>query len=210
LLPLLTCRKAFPLVAELMGPNIQMNTTHAMVRPPQPSDTPTTYKRIDWHRDGASDVAPVHGTLPWLYTKIGFFLTDLGSPGMGVLRVVPGSHKRAERPLAEPDAVDPNGAVEVATNAGDAVYFQQRLWHSVSPNTSAVTRKNIYVGYCYRWLKPLDYFEPDPRLLERASPLERQLLGERGSEMTFWLPKDEELPLKAWLAAHRAAAPQIS
>lgn len=208
-LPLITHSTTFPLVAELMGPNIQVNTSHTMVRPPQPKDTAATFKRIDWHRDGSPYLPSVHGTIPWVYTKIGYFLTDLSAPGMGNLRVIPGSHQNAERPPTPPDAIDPPGAIEVTTKPGDAVIFQQRLWHSVGPNTSEVTRKNIYVGYCFRWLKPLDYVLPDPDLLDVATPIQRQLLGEYRSEMTFWKPTADELPLKAWLAEHtsKRAAP---
>lgn len=199
-LPLITHPSAFPLVAELMGPHIQLNTTHTMVRPPQPPDTAATYKRIDWHRDGSPYLPTVNGAVPWVYTKIGYFLTDLSEPGMGNLRIIPGSHKRAARPETPPGAIDPPGAIEITTKPGDAVIFQQRLWHAVGPNLSSGTRKNIYVGYCYRWLKPLDYLVPDPDLLAEATPIERQLLGEYHSEMTFWKPKDDEVPLKAWLA----------
>jgi ectoine hydroxylase-related dioxygenase (phytanoyl-CoA dioxygenase family) len=204
-LPLITQPTVFPLIAELMGPNIQLNTSHTMVRPPQPPDTDSGFKRIDWHRDGAPDMRPVHGTMPWLYTKVGYFPTDLSEKDMGNLRVIPGSHKVAERPPLHAGEIDPVGAIEVLTRPGDAVVFQQRLWHSVGPNRSGVTRKNVYVGYCHRWVKPLDYVLPDPALLAGATPLERQLLGEFSSEMTFWLPREHELPLRAWLAEHLAA-----
>ncbi|MCZ7649258.1 MAG: phytanoyl-CoA dioxygenase family protein [Planctomycetota bacterium] len=207
-LELLDWPGAFPLVAELMGPAIQLCTSHAMVRPPQPKDTPASYKRIDWHRDGCREVEPIHGTYPWIYTKIGYFLTDLSAPNMGNLRVIPGSHKRAEPPKRREGQVDPDGAVTVLTEPGDAVLFQQRLWHAVGPNTSDVTRKNIYLGYCYRWVKPLDYLLPEASLLQRATPLQRQLLGEYASEMTFWLPKPEEVPLKGWLEEHKKGALQ--
>lgn len=201
---------AFPLVAELMGPALQLTTSHTMVRPPQPKDTPANYKRIGWHRDGCAEVSAVHGTYPWIYTKIGYFLTDLSRPGMGNLRVIPGSHKKADCPPTKEGAIDPEGAIEVLTKSGDAVLFQQRLWHAVGPNTSEVTRKNIYVGYCYRWVKPLDYLTQPQELLARATPIQRQLLGECPSEMTFWLPKDGEVPLKAWLKEHTAAEPAMA
>ena len=204
-LPLVTQPSVFGLVAELMGPNIQLNTSHTMVRPPQPPDTDAAFKRIDWHRDGAPDMQPVHGTMPWLYTKVGYFPTDLSEEGMGNLRVIPGSHKVAERPPIHADSIDPVGTIEVRTRPGDAVIFQQRLWHSVGPNRSRVTRKNVYLGYCRRWVKPLDYVTPDPALLRDATPIERQLLGEVASELTFWLPRDDELPLRAWLEEHTAA-----
>ncbi len=204
LLELLDWPATFPLVAELMGPAIQLNTSHVMVRPPQPQGTGAEFKAIDWHRDGCAEVHAVHGTFPWIYTKIGYFLTDLSRPGMGNLRVVPGSHLCAEKPSQAPGQIDPDGAMEVLTRPGDAVIFQQRTWHAVGPNLSTTTRKNIYMGYAYRWVKPLDFLAPDPALLERASPIQRQLLGEYASEMTFWLPKDDEVPLRAWLKEHSA------
>jgi ectoine hydroxylase-related dioxygenase (phytanoyl-CoA dioxygenase family) len=204
ILELLTWPTTFPLIAELMGPDLQVNTTHTMVRPPQPVETAAAYKRIDWHRDGAADMPLVNGAYPWLYTKVGYFLTDLSRPWMGGLRVLPGSHRNADRPKPREGQVDPPGALEVTTQAGDAVIFAQPLYHSVGPNVSRVTRKNIYVGYSRRWVRPLDYFEQSPELLAQATPIERQLLGARGSEMTYWLPKPEETPLRAWLADHLA------
>jgi len=213
LLPLLTMPTTFPLVAELMGPNLQVNTTHAMVTPPQPPGTPDTFKRISWHHDGAVapspsgqqlQPAPVGGVLPWLYTKIGYFLTDLTEAGKGSLRVVPGSHRSASAPSRTGDAVDPDGAIELLVPAGSAVLFQQRLWHAVGPNLSAETRKAIYIGYCYRWVKPLDYVTADPDLLAACSPVERQLLGDHSSALAFWLATPDELPLHDWLEAHLA------
>ena len=206
LLELLDYPGAFPLVAELMGAGIQLNTSHVMVRPPQPPETAATFKAIDWHRDGCEEVFAVHGTFPWIYTKIGYFLTDLSQPGRGNLRVIPGSHKRAERPQTRAGAIDPDGAIEVLTEPGDAVIFQQRLWHSVGPNFSTLTRKNIYMGYSYRWVRPLDYQTQSPELLARATPIQRQLLADYTSDMTYWLPKDGEVPLKAWLKEHVANA----
>jgi ectoine hydroxylase-related dioxygenase (phytanoyl-CoA dioxygenase family) len=119
---------------------------------------------------------------------------------MGNLRVIPGSHKRAEKPPQSPGS-DPEGAIQVLTNPGDAVIFQQRTWHAVGPNLSSTVRKNIYMGYCYRWVKPLDYLVQSRELIEKGTPIQRQLLGECRSEMTFWLPKEGEVPLRDWIAS---------
>jgi len=199
---------AFPLVAELMGSDIQLCTSHSMLRPPQPKDTPAGYKRIGWHRDGSAFCHPVNGTYPWLYTKIGYFLSDCSAPDCGNLRVMPGSHLRAAKPEIPDGAVDPEGAVTVCVEPGDAVIFQQRLWHSVGPNTSDHSRKNIYVGYCYRWIKALDFLNPPADLLVDADPIRRQLLGAAASEMGYWLPTEEEVPLRTWLAEHSGQRPE--
>lgn len=210
LLDLLDWPAAFPLVAELMGPSIQLNTSHAMVRPPQPGGTAASFKAIDWHRDGCEEVFAVHGTFPWIYTKIGYFLTDLSRPDMGNLRVVPGSHKKAEKPPTQPGNSDPDGAIQVLTRPGDAVIFGQRTWHAVGPNFSDTVRKNIYMGYCFRWVKPLDYVTHSADLIAKGTPIQRQLLGECKSEMTFWLPKEGEVPLRAWLKEHTAQASAVT
>ena len=34
------------------------------------------------------------------------------------------------------------------------------------------------IGYCYRWLKPMDYVKQDRAFLEKLSDLERYLAGE--------------------------------
>lgn len=207
LLDLLTHPKFFPLIADLMGPDIAVLTTHSMVRPTARPDTPADHKPSPWHRDGGAQIPPVHGVCPWLYTKVGIFLTDLSQPGRGNLRVIPGSHLRAEcPPKSHPGQIDPDGAIEVLTQPGDAVIFQQQLWHSVGPNTSTISRKNIYLGYAERWLRPIDYLAQDPSLLRSCTPIQRQLLGDYASECTFYLPLADDIPLREWLATYRAAA----
>jgi len=202
---LLTHPQFFPLIADLMGPDIQMLTTHSMVRPTARPGTAADHKPTPWHRDGGSQIPPTHGTCPWLYTKVGLFLTDLSQPGRGNLRVVPGSHLRAEfPPKSNPTAIDPDGTIEMLTNSGDAVIFQQALWHSVGPNVSPIARKNIYLGYSQRWLRPIDYLQQDPSLLRTCTPIQRQLLGDYVSECTFYLPLPDDVPLRSWLAAYQS------
>ena len=202
---LITHPRVFPLVADLMGPEIQIHTTHSMVRPTARPGTAADHKPTPWHRDGGSQIPPVNGRCPWLYTKVGFFLTDLSQPGRGNLRVVPGSHLRAELPgKTDPTQVDPDGTVEVLTAPGDAVIFQQSLWHSVGPNVSDIARKNIYLSYSQRWLRPIDYLQQEPALLQQCTPLQRQLLGDYVSECTFYLPLAGDVPLRDWLADYRA------
>lgn len=205
LLDLITWPTTFPLVAELMGPDLSLVTTHNLIRPVQPEGTPKTFKGSGWHRDAHSNLAPVHGTCPWIYTKIGYFLSDLSQPGMGNLRVIPGSHLRAEAPPLAADGIDPEGAIEVCVEAGDAVLFQQRLWHAVGPNFAPHARENIYIGYGYRIIRPIDTLPTPDDLMAKADPVQRQLLGEIASPLTFYLPEKNDVPLKAWLDAHKKA-----
>ena len=63
-------------------------------------------------------------------------------------------------------------------NAGDAVLFENRIFHTAAPNRSDRTSKVLMYGYAYRWLKPEVYLEtPDETLLQQADPITRQLLG---------------------------------
>ena len=39
----------------------------------------------------------------------------------------------------------------------DAFVFEQQTWHGIGHNWSGKPRKTIFVGYAYRWVKPMDY-----------------------------------------------------
>lgn len=202
---LITHPEVFPLIADFMGPDIQIITTHSMVRGTARPGTAADFKASPWHKDGGAQIPAVNGMCPWLYTKVGFFLTDLSEPGRGNLRVVPGSHRSAAFPgKTDPAQIDPDGTIEVLTKPGDAVIFQQSLWHSVGPNVSPVARKNIYLGYSQRWLRPIDYLQQDPSLLQQCTQIQRQLLGDYLSECTFYLPHADDVPLRAWLADYQS------
>ncbi len=87
----------------------------------------------------------------------------------------------------------------VLAKPGSAVFFDRRLWHAASPNWSEVTRKALFYGYGYRWLRPMDYVTMPEELLARCDPVRRQLLGDAKTQLGYWLPTDEDAPLKAWL-----------
>ena len=91
-----------------------------------------------------------------------------------------GTHLRQE-PLAIPKGqVDP-GDVEVydlQLDAGDALFFENRIFHTAAPNLSNRTSKVLMYGYAYRWMKQEIYLENlDPELLAKADPITWQLLG---------------------------------
>ncbi|MES2460265.1 MAG: phytanoyl-CoA dioxygenase family protein [Armatimonadota bacterium] len=202
LLPLLDWPTTFPLIADIFGWNIQLTTSHVFVRTPNPEEK-LSFKAIGWHADGPSPAFPtVGGIFPRLYAKIGFFLTDLSEPDRGNLRAVPGSHRSATPPKIDAETGDPIGAIQVLTRPGDAVLFEQRCWHAVGPNFSSLSRKNIYLGYCYRWMKAIDFVTQSDELLEKASPVQRQLLGHATEVLSYYLPSRNQyadVPLKAML-----------
>lgn len=198
IIDLMTHPAAFPYLLDLMGPAIGLTTSHLFIRPPSPAGTAHSFKQIDWHRDGPNPrPQPMHGMEPWLYTKIGYFLTDTYLPGAGALRVVPGSHRYGGPP---PKLLDdePHGAIEVQVKPGDAVIFENRVLHAVGPNYSAIARKNIYFGYCWRYLRPIDFITQPDSVLSGADRFQRQLLGDASQALDFYLPGKNGLPLAEW------------
>ena len=73
--------------------------------------------------------------------------------------------------------------------------------HSPSPNYSNVTRKVIFVGYGYRWVKPKDPLVMDALLDRVDCPVLRQLCGTTTNNNAFWSPSALDTPLRAWLHA---------
>lgn len=114
---------------------------------------------------------------PRLSIKAAWWLSDLARPGRGNLKLVPGSHTSnridgpPRRDLPWPD---PPGAVEVTADPGDVVVFDRRVWHARSPNRSTTTRRAVFFGYTYRWVRGRDRI---PAGDAGYTPLQRQLLG---------------------------------
>jgi len=76
--------------------------------------------------------------------------------------------------------VDPIGieVKDLKLNAGDALFFENRIFHTAAPNRSDRTSKVVIYGYAYRWMKPEVYLEtPDEQQLLTVDPITRQLLG---------------------------------
>jgi ectoine hydroxylase-related dioxygenase (phytanoyl-CoA dioxygenase family) len=197
-LELLDWPATVPLVVDLLNWNIHLITSHLIVRAPSPPEADAHWKAEGWHRDGGTSAKEMQEPHPRLFIKIAYWLTDLSETGRGAIRFVPGSHRLVGRPAQAEDAVDPYGAVEMTARPGDAVLFEQRMWHAVGPNVSALARKSLFFGYGYRWLRPMDYVTMPEELLARCTPIQRQLLGDAKTQLGYYLPTDEDVPLRAW------------
>jgi ectoine hydroxylase-related dioxygenase (phytanoyl-CoA dioxygenase family) len=188
----------FPKVWGILGWHIQVFHTQLLVTPPAPAGaTPGAY---GWHQDNNRmnlDLETV--PQPRVSVKVGYFLTDLTTPSMGNLCVVPGSHRRGRPDVALGE--QPEGAEEILASAGDAILFDRRLWHSASSNLSSATRMFITIGYSYRWLRPKSTMRLDD-LLPSLSPVRRQLLGSHTSANAWFDPTDEDVPLREWMRTH--------
>lgn len=169
---------AVPLVVQLMSPNIHLHSTTLIYKRPEEPDAPTF--RRGWHRDIRIPRDLGHKGLPMVGIKICYCLTDFHRPDSGMTLMARGTHVR-EEPLAIPKGeVDPLGVevCDLRLNAGDAFLFENRIFHTAAPNRSDRTSKVLMYGYAYRWMKPEVYLDtPDRRHLEKADPIERQLLG---------------------------------
>jgi len=201
---LLTVPTTFPYVWGLAGWNIYSHHNHLDVTPPAPFPGSPAW---GWHQDGYrqnSDPESLGGdqARPMLSLKVAYVLSDLSRTGRGATKVIPGSHLRNTLTRPDDDA-DPRGAVEITANPGDCFVFDRRLWHTRSVNRSTVTRKMLFVGYTYRWIRPLDDMPlaRDGEWWRNRTPVQRQLLGEATHTANHWGVGwdgyiDEKIPLR--------------
>ena len=179
--PLLDHPKTFPLVWSILGWNVHVYHSHLDVHPP--IRVPKPY-RFEWHQDGGRQNREIEtDPRPRLSVKLAYWLSDVSVEGRGNFKVVPGSHLRNwidGPPRRDVEWPEPEGAVEVCANPGDAVFFDRRLWHTRTNNYSDVTRKALFFAYTLRWIAIRDEVSEVQSRADFASysPVQRQLLGE--------------------------------
>jgi len=185
----------FPKIWGILGWNQSLYHTHLIVTPP--SGATESDKTFGWHQDSGRVNFDLPAPRPRLSVKVGYFLSDVSEPGRGNFWVVPGSHLHEE--ISVPDGHgQPEGAVPVLATPGTAVIFDRRLWHAASPNWSDITRKVLFYGYGYRWIKPKDEMTLSA-YWDDADPVRKQLLGYGTGANGFYTPTEEDVPLRAWL-----------
>ena len=74
--------------------------------------------------------------------------------------------------------------------------------HARGVNTSDVTRKVIFIGYSYRWLRGLDYNNFPEEILAQCDLIRRQLMGDGVDVKGWWQPTDADVPFKTWIETH--------
>jgi Phytanoyl-CoA dioxygenase (PhyH) len=206
-LELLDWPRTFPKVWGILGWHIQLYHTHMNVTPPRPPGEEPPKKRLQWHQDSGRLNADLEtDPRPRISIKVGYFLTDTTEAGQGNFTVIPGSHRRNRISFPEDGVSDPPEALSVRVPAGAAVFFDRRLWHTPSPNRSPVTRKVLFYGYSYRWLRPRDDMTV-AHLMDRCDPIRRQLLGASSTGgYGYTSPTDADVPLRGWLREHLGEA----
>ena len=195
---LLDWPRVFPKVWGILGWNIYCYHTHLDFSPvlSAPPANP-----VAWHQDSMRVNEEIECTpRPRLSLKIGYYLTDVSGADWGNTLLLPGSHVQDELDTPNDGIASPAGAIPLRVQAGAALILDRRLWHSRSPNFGPHTRKVVWIGYAYRWLRPKDEMTVSG-LLESADPIRRQLLG-RGSANSAYDPEDADVPLRTWLADH--------
>lgn len=197
-LDLLDNPKTFPLLWDFLGWNIQHYISHLIVYPPE--DKAGDISKGGWHQDGGRPIPDMERPHPRLSLKVSFWLSDVDTPDHGAMTIVPGSHKSDTKPEACNIA---EGILPVCVKAGTAVFFDRRMWHRRGFNTSDVTRRVLFLGYSYRWLRGLDYNNMPEEVLSKCDPIRRQLLGDGVDVKGWWQPTEEDVPLLGWLREHK-------
>jgi len=166
------------LVVQLLGPNIHLHSTALIYKRPESPSAPAF--RRGWHRDIRIPKDLGHRCLPRVGIKVCYCLTDFQQPESGMTLFARGSHLK-NSPLTVPTTqVDPLDAdvVDLQLNAGDALLFENRIFHTAAPNRRDRTSKVLIYGYAYRWMKPEVYLDvPNNEYLDKADPIAHQLLG---------------------------------
>lgn len=197
-----------PKVWGILGWNIYLYHAHMHVKPPAASDAQEGDGWLEWHQDsGRVNIEMETHPRPRLSLKVAYFLTDVSEPGRGNFYIRPGSHysdvplpevEISRDPLEKSASSIPDDAIPVCVEPGTAVLFDRRLWHSRSPNTSQITRKALFYGYGYRWIRQKDDMTVE-HLYERCDPIRQQLLGAAVKNNGRYVPTDEDVPLRGWL-----------
>lgn len=199
-LQLLDWPKTFTKVWDILGWNIQLYHSHTIITPPGAPYRTGKRGGLNWHQDSGRLNWELETTpQPRVSLKVAFFLTDTSELGHANLYVVPGSHLVNELSFKSEDAEEPNGALAVRAKPGTAVFFDRRIWHASSPNVSDISRKVLFYGYSYRWLRPRDNMTVE-HYFARCTPIQRQLLGACPSGLHgYSSPQPEDVPLRTWL-----------
>ncbi len=195
--------RILPKIWGILGWNIYLYHAHLIVTPP--TGKALADKTFGWHQDSGRMNAEMEShPRPRMSLKVAYFLSDTSVAGRGNFWVIPNSHLHDTQALPADAVGQPAGAVPVLAKPGSAVFFDRRLWHAASPNGSDVTRKVLFYGYGYRWIRTKDDMTVRD-LWPTSSPIRRQLLGDGLNANGYYSPTDADVPLRVWLREHSPA-----
>ncbi len=195
--------RVLPKVWGLLGWNIYLYHAHLIVTPPSGRERDDA--TFGWHQDSGRVNFDMEETpRPRLSLKVAYFLSDTSVEGRGNFWIVPGAHRRDRIDRSDDGQGQPEGAIPVLAKPGTAVFFDRRMWHAASPNWSDVTRKVLFYGYGYRWIRTKDDMTVQD-LWPTSDPIRRQLLGHSVNANGHYSPTDDDVPLRTWLREHSPA-----
>ena len=196
--------RTFPKVWGVLGWNIYGYTNHLVITPQAEGRYDPDGPTYRFHQDSgrATSDMPELDLPARLSLKVGYFLSDASEPGRGNLWVVPGSHLKKSIELPPDGVGQPEGAMPVCAEAGDAVIFDRRLWHAATPNYSRMLRRFLVYGYGYRWIRFKGDIDTPEDVRQAADPIRKQLLGVSRSATGGYRPDSADAPLREWLREH--------
>jgi ectoine hydroxylase len=204
LFSLVTHSPTVPLVVQLLSTNVHLHSTALIYKRPESPNTP--HFRRGWHRDIRIPRDLGHEVLPRVGIKICYCLTDFHDSDCGMTVMARGTHLRTKPLTIAKGQIDPSGVevCDLKLNAGDALLFENRIFHTAAPNRSNRTSRVLMYGYAYRWMKPEVYLDvPDKGYLEKSDPITYQLLGGyRDVDTPAWA-------LESWAKRHHALRPPV-
>src|SRR5260221_11378796 len=178
------------LVYDLYGEMLKLQLSELFVRAPGGGTRPER-----WHIDGPR-VLPYAAFAPGapMQVKVGVWITDMLHPDMGNLAFVPGSHRHQYFDAYDTDEVV-RGEEQLLVRRGSLTLMDTALWHRTVPNDSAVTRMNVYLGYCPSWLPTSDRETSDPVWLASLNREQRIIMRSYAKAYSHAKPPPEDYPL---------------
>ena len=200
---LVTQSTTVPLIIQLLSPNIHLHSTALTYKRPENPDFPPF--RRGWHRDIRMPRDVGHENLPRVGIKVCYCLTSFEEKDSGMTLMAKKTHLRTEPLKIQKGQIDPQDVevAELSLKAGDAVIFENRIFHTAIPNRTDRVAKRLIYGYAYRWMKQEIYLDtPDKELLKKSNPITHQLLGgSRDIDTRPWALQD-------WAKKHKVAKEQ--
>ncbi|MDA3038487.1 MAG: phytanoyl-CoA dioxygenase family protein [Actinomycetota bacterium] len=183
----------FDLIVDIMGPNLMLSMTQAIVRPS--TDKFAGYTHTDGG-EGLREIRVTETSRP-LAMKALYLLSDVTTRDTGAFTVFPGSHVRPfpwyRKPPLNPHA---DGCVQLMGRAGDCFLFSHSLWHGPAANHGGRARKTLLYNYAQMFLRSYDHGVLPESVFAQCGPRQRRLLGDLGHAFRpgdyFYVPTDQE------------------
>lgn len=188
--------RIFPLVREILGPDIAIIDHAYYITPPG-----GTLDGDAWHTDVRTRVRGVWHAGSTMMVRVMIALEDIDWNG-GATLILPGTHRQPDDTPIPRVAIpeDMPGAVRLTCRAGTAYFFHGNVVHSPGTNRSAATRRVLLYNYGHKWMRIWKGHEPTEEMIANAAtPMRRQLLGltppYKGPEAEIETPE-------VWCATH--------